>query len=196
MHSNYHVILPCFTKEKRKAAPHSFLTNMANIKERAYQNERKDGMSIAKKIVSLLIVLALCLAVGGCTEKPVAGTNSDDDYVSERELASGEVADEVKAEYTVKAEAFESLEGYTVIYPDKNEQLRQAAKKLVDYFSEQEINVSISSDSAAAKDKEILVGDTNRQKSSLAENKYAVSLSGNKKYFKITPQQFKEQLKA
>ena len=140
-------------------------------------------MSIAKKFISILLALALCLMVGGCNKQPTADTDGNGDYVSERELASSEATNEVKAEYTVKAEAFESLEGYTVIYPDKNEQLRQAAKKLVDYFSKQEITLGISSDSSAAKDKEILLGDTNRQKTSLAENKYAVSLSGTKLFF-------------
>jgi non-canonical purine NTP pyrophosphatase (RdgB/HAM1 family) len=59
--------------------------------------------------------------VGGCNKQPTADTDGNGDYVSERELASSEATNEVKAEYTVKAEVFESLEGYTVVYPDKNE---------------------------------------------------------------------------
>ena len=134
-------------------------------------------MSIAKKVLSLLLTMVLCLSVGGCGKTP-PDTDSDESYVSERELAENDSTDIVKPEYEVKAEDFESFEGYAVIYPSGNEQLRQAGVKLVNYFSEQKINVNLSSDSAPKKNKEILIGDTNRKKSELPENKYAVSLSG------------------
>lgn len=141
-------------------------------------------MSMAKKIVSLLLALVLCFAVGGCTDTtPDTQVNGDDAYVSERELAQKETDDVLKAEYVVKAESFDSFEGYVVVYPDKNEQLRQAGSKLVNYFSESGISLTLVSDKEAAKDKEILLGDTNRQKSSLAVNKYAVSLDGGKLFF-------------
>lgn len=136
-----------------------------------------------KRIICLVLATALCLALGGCGKTDPEKVPSEEEYVSERELAEKEVADEAKAEYTVKAETFENFEGYTIVYPKNNEQLRQAAEKLALYFNEQNIKLSVSADSAAAKDKEILVGDTNRKKSELAANKYAVSLTDGKLFF-------------
>lgn len=129
-------------------------------------------MSTVKKLICLLLVFALCLSVAGCG------------YVSERPLADKDKeAEEVKAEYTVKAESFKELDGYKVIYPDGNEQLRQAANKLVAYLAENKVEVELASDTAAKGEKEILVGNTNRKQSTLAENKYAVSVVDNKLFF-------------
>lgn len=130
-------------------------------------------MHIAKKIISTLLVLMICVLVVGC------GDDSDQIYTSERKLAEKESTAEgnVKPEYTVKTVDFGSLSGYTVIYPDGNEQLRQAAQKLVEYFSKYEVKIDIASDATAKKDKEILVGDTERRKSLLSENEYAVTVS-------------------
>lgn len=130
-------------------------------------------MSAIKKIICLLLVFALCLFAAGCG------------YQSERPLADKDEAtnDEVKAEYTVTAEEFGSLDGYKVIYPDGNEQLRQAANKLVAYLAENEITVELASDTESKTEKEILVGNTNRRQSTLAENKYAVSIVDDKLFF-------------
>ena len=140
-------------------------------------------MSTLKKIISLLLVLALCFAVVGCNPANNNTADGDDEYVSERELAEKTEDVGAKGSHTVTATDFGSLEGYTVVYPKGNEQLRQAASKLVSYFGENKIAVKLADDSAAKKDKEILVGDTNREKSALAENKYAVSLLGDKLFF-------------
>jgi len=136
-------------------------------------------MHIAKRIISIILVLMLCLSVVGCEN------DSSQAYTSERKLAEKEGAAEetVKPEYTVKTVDFGSPDGYTVIYPDGNEQLRQAAQKLVEYFSKYEVKVDIASDTATKNDKEILVGDTNRKKSSLDEKKYAVTLSEKQLFF-------------
>jgi hypothetical protein len=80
------------------------------------------------------------------------------------------VVENIEPEYSYKSVGFGDLNGYAVIYPNGNEQLRQAAQKLVSYFSKYGIAVTISSDSAAKTDKEILLGNTNRKKSLLAEN--------------------------
>ena len=166
-------------------------------------------MSIVKKIACLLLVLALCLSVGGCTKKkkqvviikrPAPGTsdsvgdanndnNFDDDvdeevYESFRELAAKVVTEESRAkEYVVTATSFSLSDEYTVVYPDGNIQLKQSAKKLVEYFEKNGFKLALASDVSTAKEKEILVGDTNRRKSSLAENKYAVSVVDNKLVF-------------
>ena len=136
-------------------------------------------MHIAKRIISTLLVLMICLLVVGC------GEGSDQNYTSERKLAEKESTEgeTVKSEYTVKTVGFGSPSGYTVIYPDGNEQLRQAAQKLVEYFSKYEVKVDIASDATTKKDKEILVGDTERRKSLLAENEYAVTVSEKQLFF-------------
>lgn len=173
-------------------------------------------MGVAKRIISLLLVLAICFLMGGCNE-PTAkrkkkkvviikrnpsssvSDNKEDNgdfendfefdfdgaYVSDRLLAEKETvtAETVDPEYKVSAANFGSLDGYRVVYPKGNEQLRQAAQKLVKYFAKNNIQVEMSSDDASQKDKEILVGDTNRKKSSLAENEYAVTVSGKKILF-------------
>ena len=172
-------------------------------------------MAVAKKIISLLLVLAICLLMGGCGEdapkrkkkkvviikrRPTSSAvdkeeNTDFDngfdfefdetYVSDRLLADKETVtvETVDPEYKVSAASFGSLDGYTVVYPKGNEQLRQAAKKLVKYLTANKVEVSIASDDSNKKDKEILIGDTNRAKSKLAEDKYAVTVSGKKILF-------------
>ena len=163
-------------------------------------------MSSAKKIMCLLLVLAMCFAMGGCKTKKkkvvvikrpsnnvsdnVSSDDSNDDivqdaYISDRELADKEgVYQEVIApEYTVSAVAFKLTNDYTIIYPKGNEQLRQAAEKLSSYFSNNGIKIGVSDDAETAKGKEILLGDTNRKKSALAENKYAVTVAGEKVFF-------------
>lgn len=148
--------------------------------------ERKVCMSITKKTISLLLTLILCLALCGCQKENVdPSENPDDAYVSDRELAQkdDELKEDVKKEYVVEPKDFDDPNDYVVVYPKGNEQLRQAANKLCEYFKKNEIKVTVSSDDSAMKDKEILLGDTNRGKSELAENKYAVSLDGDKLFF-------------
>ncbi len=145
-------------------------------------------MSKGIKFICLLLVLALCFAMGGCNKQPAQQPTDNsvqgDPYVSERELVEKNDKTEVSTDkYEVTPTSFGSLEGYTVIYPKGNEQLRQAAVKLAAYFEENEINVLTASDDTAKNDKEILLGDTNREKSALPENKYAVTVKGDKLFF-------------
>ena len=136
-------------------------------------------MHNAKKIISALLAFVICVSLVGC------GGTSDDSYKSERKRAEKESVFQETAtpEYKVTPVDFESLNGYTVVYPDGNKQLRQAAQKLVNYFAEYEITVEIVSDTTAKNSKEILVGNTSRKKSSLAENEYAVSVLDKKLFF-------------
>ena len=70
----------------------------------------------AKKIISLLLCVALCFALAAC---------GGSDYTSERKLAEkqNEAVDKGSDTYEIKAEKFSALTGYTVVYPDGNEQL-------------------------------------------------------------------------
>ena len=145
-------------------------------------------MSSFKRIISLLLDFALCFAVVGCNKKPAPeqkpAANQDDSYVSERELAEEEETESESTDvYTVTVADFGSLEGYKIIYPKGQEQLRQAAVKLAAYYSENEITLEVAADDTKETAKEILIGDTNRQKSTLAENKYAVTVNGEKIFF-------------
>ena len=171
-------------------------------------------MSIAKKIICLLLALALCFYIAGCKKtkkkqiivikRPVSASDAveddntleDDDttyddeadfedvYISDRELAEKEeTAEEIKIEYSVKATELQLTKDYMIVYPKGNDQLRQAAQKLSKYLSANRIDIAVTDDTAKAKEKEILLGDTNRKKSSLAENKFAVTVSGKKLLF-------------
>ena len=146
-------------------------------------------MTKMRKIICLLLVFALCFAVG-CSKQPTTkepvNTNPPvvDDYVSDRELAEKEAELEgAKDAHTVTSADFGDLTGYQIVYPKGNEQLRQAANKLAAYLAENEITAEVVSDDAAKKDKEMLIGDTNRMKSDLADNKYAVTVEGDKLFF-------------
>lgn len=108
-------------------------------------------------------------------------------YLSDRELAdtseegvNGEVFEK---EFDVKAVPWNGPNGYSIVYPDGNEQLRQSANKLAAYFAKNGVSLEVYSDKKAAKSKEILVGDTNRRKSKLTEKQFAVTLDGNKLCF-------------
>ena len=201
-------------------------------------------MHIAKRIISILLVLAICISAAGCgnqssgtkkkkkvviiKKRPTSSasdtaedensenddlqfedpdfnvddsgdtdwdsddsqddnqsSNDSDVYLSERELAEKEtsVTDVIEKEYTVKSVNFTLSNEYSVVYPDGNEQLRQAGQKLVKYLSDNKIKVELASDKSSKKEKEILLGDTNRKKSALKDNQYAVSVDGKNLIF-------------
>lgn len=183
-------------------------------------------MSIAKRIVSLLLILVLCFSLVGCKKSSgkkqqivvikrpssnvsdtvednssgddyLDGSNNnsngdngfggdlEDGYISDRLLAEVEsnANDKIEPEYVTKVADFKLTDEYTVIYPDGNTQLNQAAQKLVKYLAKNGINVTLASDATSKKDLEILIGDTNRKKSKLSETKYAVSIYGKNLVF-------------
>lgn len=115
-------------------------------------------------------------------------TVSEEDTVSSerRELAVKKttITENYQPEYTVKAVNWVGPTGYKIVYPKGNIQLKNSAIKLRDYFkSKAGVTLEVVDDSVKATDKEILVGNTNRMKSSLNEKKYGVSLNGNKLFF-------------
>ena len=136
-------------------------------------------------------------------ETPVESANDDflydydyeDDYVSyeeetpqreKRPLAEKEItkADEYVPEYTVKTAGWSGPANYRIIYPKGNIQLKNSALKLREYFKQAAgVTLEIADDSEKAQEKEILIGDTKRKKSSLSENRYGVSLYGSQLFF-------------
>ncbi len=117
------------------------------------------------------------------------GNSSDDDTVqrdkrprSVKDTNSGTKTDE-KSEITVNSVKWDGPDGYTVVYPGGNAEMKKAAEKIQSYFAEKSgKKLTVSDDGAAAGKKEILVGNTNRRKSALKENEYAVSLKADKVY--------------
>ena len=116
--------------------------------------------------------------------------STEDDGTSDREkrpratknTSSGSEADE-KSEITVSAVKWNGPAGYTVIYPKGNAEMKAAAEKIRSYFSEKAgQKLPVPDDRAAVGAKKIFIGNTNRRKSELKENKYAVSLKNNKIY--------------
>lgn len=185
-------------------------------------------MHITKRIISILLVLAICILAAGCgnnssgtkkkkkvviiKKRPTSSAsetveeeenseletddsqgdyfddgslNDDYVYISERDLAEKETVevDVKEKEYTTKSQDFKWSGEYKVVYPDKNEQLRQSANKLASYLTDNKIKASVVSDKTAKTENEILLGDTNRKKSKLKENQYAVSVSGKQLFF-------------
>lgn len=87
-------------------------------------------------------------------------------------------------EYTVRAVDWNGPEGYVIVYADGNRNTKAVADIVQKYFkSKAGTELNIVSDRTAATAKEILIGDTNRYKSSLASNEYAVSLKNGKLVF-------------
>lgn len=85
-----------------------------------------------------------------------------------------------KPDFTVKYENFPKLFGYKIVYPYGNKELMVCAKHLRNFFRKEDcIDVEIVSDATAVGKKEILIGDTNRYKTSLSENEFAVTVKDN-----------------
>lgn len=103
-----------------------------------------------------------------------------------RELALKQTTTEEKyvPEYTVSKSNWNGPNGYVIVYPKGNIQLKLMAINLRNYFSETAgVTLNVVDDSVAAVSKEILIGDTNRLKSTLKITEYAVSLKNDKLFF-------------
>lgn len=103
-----------------------------------------------------------------------------------RPLAEKETVSEDKyvPEYTVKTAGWSGPDNYRIVYPKDSVQLKNSALKLRDYFKQKAgVSLAVTDDSAKAQDKEILVGNTNRKRSSLSEKRYGVSLYGSRLFF-------------
>lgn len=92
--------------------------------------------------------------------------------------------DKTEAEYSLKAYDWTGPDGYKIIYAKGNRTNMNSANRLRDYFKKAAgVTLTIADDSTAASAKEILVGDTNRFKTSLSANEYRVVLIDNKPTF-------------
>ncbi len=74
--------------------------------------------------------------------------------------------------------------GYTIVYPSGDDYGLHLAKKVQNYYSKKAgVTLNIVDDSTTETEKEILIGDTNRYKTSLTEQEYAVTFKGTKLIF-------------
>lgn len=115
----------------------------------------------------------------------------DDTYERVRRLVSFKTTTdddipkyEYVPEHKVTKSAWAGPEGYVIVASKDVRASRDSAKRLQAYFKEAlGITVPCVTDETPATAKEILVGDTNRRTSSLADTKFAVTLEGEKLVF-------------
>ena len=164
---------------------------------------------LVKRILCAVMALVLLLSVAGCgkdsgggkkkvIKKKVIKVIKEEEDESILEDSAEEEEEEERArrelweekdetyvpEYTVQNVAWSGPEGYVIDYPagDKREYVN--AKYLRAFFKKHDgVELPIVTDATASADKEILVGNTNRYKTSLKEKEYKVSLVGNKLIF-------------
>ncbi|MBR7133754.1 MAG: glycoside hydrolase family 16 protein [Clostridia bacterium] len=102
--------------------------------------------------------------------------------LAEKETDSAQTA--VVPEYSVNVTSWNGPDGYIIVYPNGSRSGKAAAEKLQTYFKKYAgVTLSVTDDRSAVKAKEILVGDTNRAKSKLGTNEYAVSVLKEKLFF-------------
>lgn len=74
--------------------------------------------------------------------------------------------------------------GYTIVYPTGDDYGLYLAKKVQTYFSRKSnVTLNIVDDSTKETQKEVLIGNTNRYKTSLTEQEYSVTLKNEKLVF-------------
>ena len=87
-------------------------------------------------------------------------------------------------EYKVTATKWSGPKGYVIVYADGDKNSKKVAEIIQAYFEKTAgVKLKIVTDKTKEQKKEILVGDTNRYKTKLSENEYAVKVSGNKLIF-------------
>ncbi len=89
-----------------------------------------------------------------------------------------------KPNFTVKQVDFGAIKDYKIVYPQGDKLALVLAKYLREFFKKYDNAIlPIVSDEAAADSKEILIGDTNRYKTSLSETEFAVTVKDEKLIF-------------
>lgn len=116
--------------------------------------------------------------------------NTDDDFEIikiRRKLAETDDGDEAAVyipEFTRKTVDWNGPAGYVIVYAEGDRYARVQAEYLKAFFSRVDgVELKVVTDTMPAVSKEILVGNTNRYITPLAENRFAVSLKSNKLVF-------------
>ncbi len=101
-----------------------------------------------------------------------------DEYVVS--VVSGEYVPEFTSQYT----SWNGPADYKIVYADGNAYNKIVAEYLKEHFeTEYGVILEVVTDAVVAQEKEILVGDTNRFTTVLAENRFAVTVNGDKLIF-------------
>lgn len=112
-------------------------------------------------------------------------SSQDDEYKFPRELATKD--DDINSyipEFTQTEMDWKGPKGYVIVYKYGDKYAKLYANYLQAFFKKYDgVELKVVTDKTAAITKEILVGNTNRYTTKLAENKFAVDLKGQKLVF-------------
>lgn len=150
-------------------------------------------MNQFKRILCLVLVALFVVACVGCDNNQTpSGSNPTDSTGHRPEFNDGKAdAEQVAFEDTdhvfdYKLVDWDGPEGYVIIVPAENAEAKNTAKYLQNYYKNAlDINLSIATDKNETKDKEILIGKTNREESdkNIAEADINVAIKGTKLVF-------------
>lgn len=99
---------------------------------------------------------------------------------------NGKYVEKYVPEFTSKSVVWNGPDGYVIVYPDGDKELKKSANKLKEYIlSNFKVDLKVVSDKEKSTKKEILVGETNREIKDYEkqEGKFAVRLVGEKLIF-------------
>lgn len=139
-----------------------------------------------KRLLAVLICIAVCICVVGCT----SGENdkSSDEYHTDRYVPtdsdSDEIYDEADNEQKNETVSWDGPKDYTIVIPKDNENLKEAAKELKAWFkTAADVELAVVTDDTPKKEKEIVIGSTNRYSYNAKEGEYFALVSENKLIF-------------
>ena len=147
-----------------------------------------------KKTLCLILAVVFVLSLVGCAK---GDTSSATPGASDPASNTGSFREPVKVEekktyedndhlFDYSTETWDGPNGYVIVVPAGNDAAKESAELLKNYYEEScDITLSIVTDKNAAKDKEILIGKTNRSESNkdMPEADLKVSVSGTKLVF-------------
>lgn len=144
-------------------------------------------MYLKRKISAIALIAVMVFAVSGCKEKAPQTPNEDsyqtDRYIPTVEDIEASVLEDKKAPVTEKVD-WAGPEGYTIVVPNGNADLMEAAETLKAYFKENaKVELEIVTDNKAATDKEIVIGKTKRYNFTAKEGEYFAKVENGKLIF-------------
>ena len=150
-------------------------------------------MNQLKRIICLVLVALFVIACVGCDNNQTpSGSNPTGSSEHRPHFDNGE-ADVEQVAFEDKDHVFDyklvdwdGPEGYVIVVPAGNAEAKNSAQYLQKYYKEVfDASLSIVTDKTAAKDKEILIGKTNREESdkNIAEADMNVAIKGTKLVF-------------
>lgn len=150
-------------------------------------------MNQLKRIMCLILVALFVVACVGCNNSSTSSGSNPAGSTEHRphyDDGTAEVEEVVKQDndhvFDYKLVEWDGPEGYVIVVPAGNTEAKNSAKYLQNYYKNAfNVNLSIVTDKNTAKDKEILIGKTNREESdkNLAEADLSVAIKGTKLVF-------------